>query len=323
MKHFSRGIVLKALLIAVSVAVMGMIAGCTSGLAEPFDLNNLFFEYDTVSGSDGEYIIITKHIASQSDVKIPDAIYGIPVREVADSVFAGDNMIKTVTFGKNMRYIRSNAFGNCPHLQSVTFNVSMSDIGDYAFKDCAALSSVSLPKNIDSVGRGAFYGCKALSEVTVPDTIASVGGRAFADTAWLDAQSQEAFVTVGDGILIAYNGGKTAVKLPKEIRQISGAFAGNATVESVALKNEIVSIGDMAFMGSSSLRSVNIPSTVTSIGSNAFYGCTSLEKIIIGENVKSIGSDTFTNCTAAIYVKKGSYAEQYCTQNGLDYLLAK
>ena len=73
MKHFSRGIVLKALLIAVSVAVMGMIAGCTSGLAEPFDLNNLFFEYDTVSGSDGQYIIITKHIASQSDVKIPDA----------------------------------------------------------------------------------------------------------------------------------------------------------------------------------------------------------------------------------------------------------
>ena len=103
---------------------------------------------------------------------------------------------------------------------------------------------------------------------------------------------------------------------------VVGDYA-NATVESGALKNGIISIGDMAFMGSSSLKSVNIPSTVTSIGSNAFYGCTSLEKIIIGENVKSIGSDTFTNCTAAIYVKKGSYAEQYCTQNGLDYLLAK
>ena len=323
MKHITKSLFLKGVWISLSMIAIGIIAGCTSGFAEPFDISNIYYNYTTVSDSDGKYIMITKHLVSQSDVRIPDNIYGVPVRKIDDSVFAGDKKIKSVTFGKNMRYIGSNAFGNCPNLQSVTLNVSMSDIGEYAFKECTALQSVSLPEHLASVGRGAFYGCTSLSQITVPQGIKRIGGRAFSNTAWLNGLSNQEFVILGDGILIAYNGNKEEVKLPKNIKQISGAFAGNTILKGIRFRGEVESIGDMAFMGCSSLNEVDIPASVTEIGGNAFYGCTSIEKLIIPANAEYIGPDAFTNCRAALFVKEDSYAEKYCAENGLDCFSSK
>lgn len=320
---FKKAFFVKALLIAASVAAIGLIVGCTSGFAEPFDINNIYFNYTTVSGSDGEYIVITKHIASQSDVRIPDTIYGIPVREIADSVFAEDQLIKSVTFGKNVRHIGSNAFGGCTNLESVSFNVSMTDISEYAFKECTSLTSAALPEMLETLGRGAFYDCRSLSEITVPQTVQKVGGRAFSGTKWLKAQSKKKFVTVGDGILIAYNGDKEEVKLPKSTRQISGAFAGNTAIKKVTLNSGLVSVGDMAFMGCTSLQAVHLPASLQDIGANAFYGCGAMDQIILSEKILSIGGDAFTNCSAKLMVRKGSFAEQYCAQNGLDCFTLK
>ena len=309
---------IKALLIAISMTAIGLIVGCTSGFAEPFDISNIYYSYTTVSDSNEKYIIITKHIVSQSDVKIPDTIYGIPVREIGDSVFAEDQLIKSVRFGKNVRRIGSNAFGKCTNLQSITFNVSMSDVGDYAFQECVSLQSVVLPDHLEKLGRGSFYGCQNLSEVSIPQEIKSIGGRAFGETAYLNSLSKETFVTVGDGILIAYNGNQSALKLPKTVKSISEAFAGNTSLEKVTMRSGITAVGDMAFMGCSSLKEINIPSSVTEIGGNAFYGCATVEKLIIPDSVQYIGADAFTGCRAALFVREGSYAEKYCAENKLD-----
>ena len=319
MKGLKRPALVRALLAAASFLALAIIAGCASGYAEPFDFNNLVFDYFTVSGSDGKYVVITKHLVSQTDVRIPDTIYGIPVRETADSVFAGDGKIQTVSFGKNVVRIGSNSFGGCKNLRTVTFNAGITDVGEYAFKDCVSLPSITLPENLGSLGRGAFYGCTSLTEISVPQTIRKVGGMAFYNTAWLNAQSEQKFVSVGDGILIAYNGDKAEVKLPKSVRQIAGAFAGNIVVEKVTLNSGLISVGDRAFMSCTSLKSVSIPSSVTEIGSNAFYGCASLGKLTLGEGIQTIGQDAFTDCGAALYLKKSSAAEKYCIDNGLDY----
>ena len=323
MKQFTRGKIIKALLVAASVIALGLIAGCASGFAEPFDMNNLFFDYTTVSDSNGKYIVITKHLISQTDIKIPDTIYEIPVREIADSVFTADPKIKSVTFGQNMRVVGSNAFGKCPNLQSVAFNSGLTDVGEYAFSECPALSSAALPESLTSIGRGAFYNCASLSDVTVPAGIGSVGGRAFYGTAWLNAKTESEFVTVGDGILIAWNSGRKSVMLPNGVKQIAGAFSGNTTVETVILNKDLQSVGDMSFMGCSALKSVNIPAGVTDIGANAFYGCSNLQKLTLGDKITSIGAEAFSGCGAAIYLKKDSAAEKYCIDNGLDYFVIK
>lgn len=309
----------KWLLIAAAVAALGLIAGCASEFAAPFDIANLYFKYSLVSGSDGEYIVITEHIVSQSNVKIPDTIYGIPVREVGESVFADDAQIQSVSFGKHMRKLGNNAFGGCTALTSVDFNVSMTDIGAYAFQGCTALKELALPDNLASLGRGAFYDCKSLADIAIPEGVSHIGGRAFYNTAWLRAQSGTSFVVAGNGILVACNVDKERVTLPKNIRQIAGAFAGNTTVQRVTLNAKLESIGDMAFMGCTALTSVTIPGSVTEIGDSAFYGCASLQQLTLGGNLQTIGEEAFAHCGAALYVSQGSAAEAYCQENGLHY----
>lgn len=318
----NKSIFIKIFLLAVSMAAVCCVVGCASQFAAPFDFNNLCFEYSLVSDSDERYIVITKHIVSQSDVTIPDTIYDIPVKAVGESAFAGENHITSVTFGSNVKLIDNNAFGGCAALESINFSVSASDIqiGEYAFTECTALQSVEIPDNVTSVGRGAFYGCKALKDVTISKSLSDIGGRAFAETKWLkDKSKKNDFVTVGDGVLIAYNGSKTDVTLPKSVKKISGAFAGNTKIENVKLTSKVKSIGDMAFMGCESLETITVPNSVEKIGNGAFYGCTKLKWLILKENVKTIGKDAFAYCGAAIYVTEGSETEKYCIEHGMEY----
>ena len=56
-------------------------------------------------------------------------------------------------------------------------------------------------------------------------------------------------------------------------------------------------IGEAAFLDCASLSSVTIPAGVTGIGDEAFSGCDSLTAI----------------------VSRGSYAEQYCMDNHVNY----
>ena len=56
LKQITKSTLLKGLLTLLSIMAMGIIVGCTSGFAEPFDINNIYFNYNTVSDSDGKYI---------------------------------------------------------------------------------------------------------------------------------------------------------------------------------------------------------------------------------------------------------------------------
>lgn len=324
MKHrgFRFAYAVKIFLMAAALAAIGCAAGCSSQFAAPFDFNNFYFDYSMVSNSDGQYIVITELLVSQTDITIPDTIYDIPVRGIGESAFADNPDITSVTFGSNITSIGANSFGGCTALESITFSVSASDIqiGEYAFTNCTALQSVEIPDNVTSVGRGAFYDCKALKDVTISKNLTDIGGRAFAGTKWLKAQTKEKdFVTAGDGILIAYGGSKTDVTLPKKVKQISGAFAGNTKIENVKLTSKVTNIGDMAFMGCESLETVTIPKSVESVGNGAFYGCKNLKWVILKDNVTSIGEDAFAYCGAAIYVNEGSAAQQYCIDHDLVY----
>lgn len=307
----------KILLAAASALAIGLIAGCASDFAAPYDMASLYYEYSQATDSDGAYMIITKHTVSQTDVKIPDKIYGTPVKVIGESAFADEEALQSVTFGKYVTKIDANAFGGCTALASVSFNVSMSDVGDYAFTGCTALKEVFLPDQVTSVGSGAFYGCTSLESITLPETLRHVGGRSFADTPWLNAQTASDFVTVGDGILINYTGDGADVTVSKTIRQISGAFAGNTKLQSVTFPANLESIGDMAFLGCSSLKAVTIPDSVTEIGDRAFCGCTSLERLVLGDNIQTVGKDAFDHCAASLSVTEGSAVHQYCIENDI------
>ena len=71
----------------------------------------------------------------------------------------------------------------------------------------------------------------------------------------------------------------------------------NSETTSEELPEGLVSIGSVAFGECGSLASITIPKSVTEIGKNAFY--------------------EYENLVVRVY--RGSAAELYCTENGLNF----
>ncbi len=169
-----------------------------------------------------------------------------------------------------------------------------------AFYNCTRLASVTIPNSVTSIGAYAFHGCSGLTSVTIPDSVTSIGAYAF-----------------------AYCSSLTSVTIPDSVTSIGGsAFRGCSGLTSVTIPDSVTSIGDKAFRGCSGLTSVTIPDSVTSIGDEAFRGCSGLTLVTISDSVTSIGRNAFKECSSdlVITVTPGSYAEQYCAENSLQYV---
>ena len=109
------------------------------------------------------------------------------------------------------------------------------------------------------------------------------------------------------------------------------AFYGCTGMTSVTIPGSVTSIGEYAFERCTGLTSVNIPDSVTSIGDNAFYGCTGMTKVTIPDSVTYIGNYAFGYFRNeygdwrkikpfTIYGKKGSAAETYANEHGIEFI---
>ena len=133
---------------------------------------------------------------------IPDEIDGMPVVELADSAFEGNEMLLylklpsgNVKLGKrvfsdctslvtadlsdSVSSIPLGAFENCKNLAMVEGVSSVTDIADQAFAGCTALSSIKIPETLSTIGVEAFRGCTSLSDILLPETMTFVGESAF------------------------------------------------------------------------------------------------------------------------------------------------
>lgn len=195
-------------------------------------------------------------------------------------------------------------------------------IGDRAFRGNESLHTVILGGRTKSIGAYAFASCTNLEKIEIPSSVQHIGSYAFLYTAFGNhlVNDYTGFVTLGDGVLVAYNGKEKDIVVPEGITSITGAFF-NTPVESVtlpstlrivgdyafcqatALKNVYFSkfsspdeIGDHAFEGCKALQTIALPDSVTKIGNDAFANCTSLERIVLPNGVQSIGSSAFFDC---------------------------
>ena len=97
-------------------------------------------------------------------------------------------------------------------------------------------------------------------------------------------------------------------------------FSGCENLEMVFIQNGTRTIGRGAFRNCGKLKLVEIPNSVYYFTDYAFEGCGSLKKIEIPENVSYIGKNAFTGCENLVcVVYEGSYAQQYCEENGIQY----
>ena len=266
----------------------------TPGGNEPGD-ENAYTEGLVFEDIGGSYSV-TGYEGTDTEVVIPETYEDLPVTVIAESAFADQSTVTSVTIPDSVTSIGSSAFSGCSSLEIMTipfvgatkegasdthfgyiFGAQRGDdnkdyvpaslkeviiiggtsIGDSAFRNCDSLTSVTIPDGVMSIGDHAFYSCNSLTSITIPDSVTSIGDQAF-------------------------------------------QYCDSLT--SIAIPDSVTSIGGSAFSDCSSLTSVTIGDGVTSIGVGAFWGCTSLTSITIPNSVMSIGGSAFRNCVKLIEV---------------------
>ncbi len=191
-------------------------------------------------------------------------------------------------------------------------------IGNGALYGLTGITSVTIPEGVESIGIYAFSDCTALESVSIPDSVWRISPFAFDNTPWFASLTDE-FVTVGDGVLIAYNGSSRTPVLPDSVRHLGGAFAGMEKIYSLTLGKGVLSISDMALSFCSDLTSIDFGLSLVYIGEQAFSGSEKLEALIFPDTLRYLGSQACLNCYGIKYVylgksltELGDNAFEYC-----------
>lgn len=212
--------------------------------------------------------------------------------------------ITSIVIPQGVTTIGQNAFYGCENLATVTFPSTLTRIEGGAFS-YTALTSLHLPDGVEFIGHSAFRECNVLETVTMTDSVTTMDDNAFDHCDIL-----------------------RSVTLSDQIETIGlQTFSQCKKLETIHLPASLKTIGNDAFQYCESLRSVTLPEGVERIGSLAFRGCGALEAVVLPASVKEIsggyGNDAaFNSCgNVTLYVKAGSYAQQYAIDGNLRYEL--
>ena len=192
--------------------------------------------------------------------------------------------------------IAAQGYYGASDMAGYTMSEDITSIGDFAFAR-SNLTSITIPEGVTHIGYGAFYHCDSLNDVKIPSSVSSIEASAFDNTPYLNSfksnVASDAYLVVGDGILLSYNGNATSVTIPSTVKNIGpNAFMNHTELTAVDIPDSVVTISDDAFRGCSNLKTINGGKNIESIGDRAFMNCP-LDTIHIGRNVSTVGLRAF------------------------------
>ena len=224
-----------------------------------------------------------------------DKTYTIPEgTEVLAKVAFDSAKFTEIVIPESVRIIGSNAFRFCDRLKTIEIPEGVEQIDSFAFQYCTALTTISLPATLKTVDTNPFLSCEKLAEIVI-------------------AEDHPVFTLVNgclvqreDMTLISYPMGlkEKTLEFPPEIRKIgTEAFCRCKGIQEVAFAEGLVEIGESAFHGCTGLKRVVLPASLVEIDQMAF----DLDKL---QNTVFV-------------VVRGSFAEEFCTENGLHFVYAE
>lgn len=191
-------------------------------------------------------------------------------------------------------------------------------IAEGAFFGMTGISSVTIPEGVESIGIYAFSDCTSLESVTIPSSVWRIAPFAFDNTPWFSSLTDE-FVTVGDNVLIKYNGTSRSLVLPDSVRHLGGALAGKEDLYSLTLGKGVLSISEMALSFSPVLTSVDLGLSLVYVGEQAFSGSEKITQLVFPDTLRYLGYQACLNCYGLKYVylgqnltELGNNAFEYC-----------
>jgi len=207
---------------------------------------------------------------------------------------------------------------------------AVTSIGKNAFWGCEEITSIKIPEGVTNIGTSAFFNCMKLKQITFPATVMSIGESVFSKCSSLETidvtAPNMAYYSV-DGVLfdrhmteiISYPAKKSGeYVIPDSVVNIrKNCFSGCALLTKITIPDSVTEVGTNAFKGCSGITEMILPEGLTSIRAGAFWECSGMGSIKIPQSVSNIGEDIFYGCAKLnyIYVKEGSYADTWCTDN--------
>ena len=238
------------------------------------------------------------------------------VREVAESAFSGQAILKTVTFGENVKKLGAACLAGCANLEKITatfvgesaeaFNEKKT-MG-YLFGTSSADGTTSV--NVKYNGSGSsntYYVPDSLKEIEIKNAADYL----IPDYAFYGMPCET--VTIANLTAIGEGTFGAMTSLAKYVAPATLDTIGNSAFEgcTALLKvdfskaTSLKSIGKSAFAGCTKLGmeifanegTIYIPDSVSFIGERAFEKCTSLKSIAFGNSVDRLREATFNGCS--------------------------
>ena len=110
---------------------------------------------------------------------IPETIDGMPVVEIGENAFAGNERIYHVGLPNSKIKLGAGAFSGCAALLTVNFSDSVEVIPENAFEGCVNLVMIENANTVTEIGAQAFADCSSLARFTLPSKLEKIGIEAF------------------------------------------------------------------------------------------------------------------------------------------------
>ncbi len=218
------------------------------------------------------------------------------VTDIGDSAFNSCGNLTEIALPGSVAYIGNSAFASCKNLPGIALPGTVAYLGNYAFSGCSKLASANIPAGITTIEEYTFENCASLKEIEIPGNITVIDDCAFLKcTGLLNIAIPAGVVRIG---ISAFNGCSYMLRADIQGGAIRGyAFNGCSSLTTVTLGNGVTAIFNDAFGNCSSLKSIAIPDQVKTIGNSAFYGCKNLADVSLGNGVTEIDRYAFGHCT--------------------------
>ena len=255
---------------------------------------------------------IKDYTGPEAEISIPAMVDGHPVTVIGMHEDFYYYEIYTITIPEGVTEIMPECFAECDCLEEVYLPSTLRSIGDRSFL-MTGIGSIDLPEGLISIGREAFA-ASALESVSLPSTLQSMDGNPFVyceSLAEILVSPENPSFSTKDGVL--YD--KTEERL---ICYPYGLRSGRC---EIPVGTRIIGREAFAYTDQHQLFEVVLPEGVTELEKYAFAYCTGME-IWLPASLTSIAEDAFYNQGEGprlLHVKQGSFAETYCSEQGLRY----
>lgn len=127
----------------------------------------------------GGYFTLTAYRGQEPVIVMPETVQGRPIEEINNYLFSNSSPIRGIRISDSVQVLDTGVFALNDDLQVVVFGKNIRAITDGMFQNCESLHTIVLNDGLESIGDIVFTGCDNLKEIEIPSSVTHIGAAAF------------------------------------------------------------------------------------------------------------------------------------------------